>query len=219
MMDGSKLALSKQTTRMSGQLAEGFAYVWKNPVLRNTLALAAVIGTFTYEFPVVLPLYASRTFHSGAGTYALFMAMMSIGAVIGGVMTAGSRRLTQPAVAMAAIIFGASIIVAAAAPSSVAAAALLVGVGAASILFVATANSILQLHARPDMRGRVMALWSVAFLGTTPIGGPIIGWVSDAGGPRMALLVGGAAAAVAGAAGLIYARRTVTAESGTRETT
>jgi len=206
LMDGSKLAPTKQTTRMRGQLTQGFSYIWGNPVLRNTLAMAAVIGMFTYEFPVVLPLYASRTFGSGAGTYALFMAMMSIGAVVGGVMTAGSRRLTQPAVAIAAVIFGGSIALAAAAPSSVAAAALLIGVGAGSILFVATANSILQLHARPEMRGRVMALWSVAFLGTTPIGGPLIGWIADAGGPRLALLVGAAAAIIAGAIGLAYLR-------------
>jgi MFS family permease len=207
LMDGSQLTAARRSTQIKGQLREGFAYVKNTPVLRNVLLMMVLIGTFSYEFQVVLPLFASRTFHGGAGTYALLLASMSIGAVIGGMITAGRRRSAQRTIAIAALIFGICLLLSAVAPNLILAAISLVAVGLASIAFSALANSTLQLESKPEMRGRVMSLWTVAFLGSTPIGGPIMGWLSDHSSPRAALAVGGVAAMIAAAFGAFMLHR------------
>jgi MFS family permease len=94
----------------------------------------------------------------------------------------------------ASAVFGALVVASACAPSTALAAAALVPVGAASVVFAASVNSFLQLAVAPHMRGRVMALYSVVFLGSTPIGGPLMGWIAGAAGPRVALALGGVVA-------------------------
>ena len=138
------------------------------PALAVPLAMMAVIGALAYEFQVVLPIIARETFGGGAEDYGFLTAAMGIGAVVGGLVVAGSGRTGTRAVIIAGFGFGIAILLAAAAPSLPIELVAMTIVGAASVTFLAVGNSTLQLAARPDMRGRVMSLWAVAFLGTTP---------------------------------------------------
>jgi len=185
--------------RRKGQLRDGLRYVRSTPALAVPLMMMAVIGTLAYEFAVVLPLMARFTFHGDAGTYSLMTAAMGGGAVVGGLWTASRPRRSPLALARIALIFGAVILAAAAAPSLSFELAALVLVGASSTSFLSLGNSTLQLSTAPEMRGRVMSLWSVAFLGSTPVGGPIIGWIGEHLGPRYGLALGAIAALLAGA--------------------
>lgn len=186
--------------RRRGQLREGLAYAWSTPTLRAPLLLMAVVGTLAYEFQVVLPLMARFVFDGGAGTYGAMSSCMGLGAVVAGLLLAGRPRSGHRSLVGTAYVFGGVILLAAAAPTLALELVALVGVGAGSIAFLALANTTLQLGAAPEMRGRVMALWSIAFLGTTPLGGPLVGWVSEHLGPRAGLALGGAATIVAAAA-------------------
>lgn len=187
--------------RAKGRLQEGFRYVKSSPALMTPLLMMAVIGMLTYEFSVTLPIFARFTFHGGAGSYAALSAAMGLGAVLGGVYTAGRRRAAPRMLVISAALFGTSVLITALAPTLFLAVAALVVVGFFSINFTSLANSTLQLESVPEMRGRVMALWTVAFLGSTPIGGPVIGWIGQHAGPRWGLTVGGAAAIAAAGLG------------------
>ena len=201
LLDRSALRPSLPAPRARGQLREGLRYVASTPALAVPLAMMAVIGALAYEFQVVLPIIARETFGGGAEDYGFMTAAMGIGAVVGGLVVAGSGRTGTRAVIIAGYGFGIAILLAAAAPSLPLELAALTVVGAASVTFLAVGNSTLQLAARPDMRGRVMSLWAVAFLGTTPLGGPIAGYVSETAGGRAGLLMGGVACILAAAAG------------------
>jgi MFS family permease len=192
-MRPAELHGARRTARAPRQLREGLAYVWRTPTLRVPLLVMAMVGTLAYEFHVTLPLLAKFTFAAGPMVYGVLSAVMGLGAVIGGL--ASARRTTSSAADLvrAALIFGALILAVAAAPTLPLVIVGLFFVGTASIRFIATANATLQVNAAPHMRGRVMALWGVAFLGSTPLGGPLIGWVGETFGARAALAVGGVA--------------------------
>jgi MFS family permease len=183
--------------RGKGQLREGLRYVWRTPGLRQPLVLVAVVGTLAYNFQVVLALFARYTFHGGAGVYSALTSLMGGGAVIGGLLIATRNRPNIHRLTAIGMVFGMLILAVAASPDLATALVLILPMGAASIAFIATANATLQLRAEPSMRGRVMALYAIAFLGTTPIGSPLVGWISQAASPRVALAVGGSATIVA----------------------
>ena len=206
-MRAAELTPAPRQPRKKGQLAEGFRYVRRTPELLSPLLMMAVIGTLAYEFQVVLPLMARFTFHGDAGTYAVMSSAMGGGAVVGGLITASRKQGSATALARSAIVFGIVILGVALAPTLWVAYLVLVLVGATSITFLARANTTLQLAAAPEMRGRVMSLWAVAFLGSTPIGGPIIGWIGEHLGPRWGLTVGGTATVLAGALAYSAMRR------------
>jgi MFS family permease len=197
MMDASRLNRRPGVARAKGQIREGFRYAWATRELRVTLLAMAVIGTFAFNFTVTLPLLAKFTFHGGAGLASVFMAAMGAGAVIGGLYTAFRSRPSTRLLACIGVIFGASILAVALSPSAIAATAMLVVMGAGAISFVATNNATLQLRADPALRGRVMSLNAIAFLGSTPIGAPLLGAVSDVASPRAALVLGGVATLLA----------------------
>jgi MFS family permease len=201
MMNKSELRPAPAQPRAKGQLRDGFRYVWSSPKLRTPLVMMAVVGTLAYEFQVILPLVAKYTFGGDAATYGLMTGAMGAGAVIGGLFTASRQRTGDGPLIKATLVFGALIVVAAIMPTLPLMVLLLVGVGAGSVTFLARANSTMQLRADPVFQGRVMALWAVAFLGTTPIGGPIIGWIGQNIGPRWGMVVGGVATLCAGAWG------------------
>jgi len=193
--------------KRKGQLREGLRYAWSTPALRLVLVLTAVIGTLAFNFQVVLPLLAKETFSGGAETLGVLYAFMSIGSVIGALVSAHEAQATQRFVLGAALAFGAALLVAAFAPTLTLEILVLVPVGAAGIAFTAMANGVLQTECAPEMRGRVAALFTVAFLGSTPIGGPIIGWISQQLGPRAGLWVGGAATLAVTVAAIAGIRR------------
>ena len=198
LMRRSELHRSAPVVRARGQLREGLRYVWRTPALRDPLLLVAVVGTLAYNFQVVLALFAKLTFHGGAGVYSALTSLMGGGAVIGGLVVAGRNRPSVRRLTGIGIGFGLLILAVALSPTLTVALVVIVPMGALSIAFIATANATLQLQAEPAMRGRVMALYAIAFLGTTPIGSPLVGWISQATSPRVALGVG--AVATVGAA-------------------
>jgi MFS family permease len=184
--------------RHRGQLREGLRYVRATPALYIPLLMMALVGTLAYEFQVSLPLFARYTFAGNAGTYGAMTALMGVGAVVGGLMTAAAGPRRPTALAQMAILFGAVQVATAFAPTLGVALVAMLLLGAASIAFLALGNATLQLACSPEMRGRVMALWAMAFLGSTPVGGPLIGWIGEHVDPRVALAVGGAATLLAG---------------------
>ncbi|CAB4743594.1 unannotated protein [freshwater metagenome] len=180
-----------------------------NRELLIPLLMMVLIGTLTYEFQVVLPAFAFTTFNGGAGSLGLVTAAMGVGAIAGGLVSAGRHSSGIPTMVMASATFGATMLITSVCPTIEVAAISLIAVGAASIWFLSAGNTALQLAASPEMRGRVMALWTVAFIGSTPIGGPIVGLVAEHAGPRWALVLGAAAAFAAAALGTAIRRRPV----------
>jgi len=194
-----------RTPRAPRQLREGFRYAWNQPTLRTSLVMLVLVGTFTFEFTVTLPLLTDTTFDAGAGGLATLSALMGFGAVIGGLFVASTGAPTLRRLVATATLFGTMMMVLAAAPSMTAAYITMPFVGAASISMIALSNATLQLNSDPLLRGRVMALFAMALIGTTPIGGPIIGIIGEHVSPRAALAAGGIAAFVAAAFGLATA--------------
>ncbi|SDC61407.1 MFS transporter [Rhodococcus tukisamuensis] len=206
-LDVAALCPSPPVRRSPGQLREGLGYVGRTPELLIPLLMMALVGALAYEFQVVLPVLARETFGGGAEVYGFMTAAMGAGAVVGGLYVAARGRTGVRALSTSAAVFGVLIAAAAFAPTLWLELAALAFVGAASVGFMATGNSTLQLGADPSMRGRVMALWSVAFLGSTPIGGPIAGFVAEEFGGRAALAMGAASCLVAAGLALLVARR------------
>ncbi|MGZ5384965.1 MAG: MFS transporter [Acidimicrobiia bacterium] len=185
--------------RRAGQLREGLRYVRTTPAVMTPLVMMGVVGMLAYEFQVILPLIAKFTFGGDAGTYAALTAFMGGGAVVGGLVTASRKARPPVALSRTAALFGITQLIASFAPTLVTEYVAMVALGAASIGFLALGNATLQLSATPEMRGRVMGLWAVAFLGSTPIGGPIVGWIGEHVGPRYGLGLGGVATLLAAA--------------------
>jgi MFS family permease len=189
-LDTSALNPTPPAPRAKGQLREGLRYVRRTPELAIPLLMMGAVGCLTYEFQVSLPVMARSGLHVGATGFGFMTASMGVGAVLGGLLVATRGRTGLRPLVMAASVFGVAVALAAVAPSLPLELAALGFAGAASITFMATGNSTLQLSAQPSMRGRVMSLWFVAFQGSTPVGGPVVGWVMDALGPRAGLGVG-----------------------------
>jgi MFS family permease len=190
-MRKSELFPARRVAREKGQIRQGLRYVRSTPELLIPLLMIAVVGTLAWEFQVTLPLMASKIFHGGAEAYGVMASVMGAGAVVGGLISAARPRPRGRALCLAAIGWGLAILAAAAAPTMALELAALVFVGYGSITFNSLAKTTLQLAAKPEMRGRVMALWGLAWLGSTPIGGPIVGWVGQSDGARWSLVIGG----------------------------
>ncbi|MGD0944007.1 MAG: MFS transporter [Acidimicrobiales bacterium] len=206
-MDKGTLSPTEPTGRHKGQMREGFRYVAKEPRLGVPLLMMAFVGTLAYEFQVTLPVVAKQTFHGGPATYGFLTAAMGVGAVLGGLVTAARGRTGLRRLTLAGLSFGLAIGFASLAPLLAVEFVALAAVGWASVTFLATGNSTLQLQADPSMRGRVMALWAVAFTGSTPVGGPLIGWIVAETSARIGLGVGGLSCLVAAAIGLVAMHR------------
>jgi len=188
-MNPAQLRAGPRAAREAGAIRAGLRYVRGTPELAVPLALMALVGTFGFNFQVILPLLARFSFDGGAGAYAALASAMGVGSVVGALVTGARGRTGPRLIAGAALAFGAFALLAAAAPGLIVEIAALTLLGAAAVTFAATVNSSLQLAVSPHMRGRVMALYSVVFLGSTPIGGPLAGWLSQAYDPRVALLL------------------------------
>jgi len=196
-MDPAQLRAAPPVPRERGAIRAALRYVRATPELAVPLGLMALVGTLGFNFQVVLPLLARFSFEGGAGAYAALVSAMGVGSVAGALVTGARGRAGPRLVAGAALAFGASALLAAAAPAMAFEVVALTALGAASVTFAATINSSLQLAVAPHMRGRVMALYSVVFLGSTPIGGPLAGWLSETYDPRLALLLAASAGLLA----------------------
>lgn len=193
-MDPRALHAAPPARREPGQLRAALRYVAATPGLRLPLLMMAVIGTFSFNFVTVLPLLAKFTFHGTATTLALLTGALAIGSVIGAFTTGARQHIDARFLVSSAFAFGALTTVAALTPTFGLMLVALMLTGMASVAFSAGTNSLTQLAADPEMRGRVMALYGIVFLGSTPIGAPIAGWVSGAFDPRVGLALGAAAA-------------------------
>jgi MFS family permease len=213
-MEPGDLEPAPPAPREPGAVRAGLRYVAGTPSLAIPMAMMAIVGTLGFNFQVILPLLATRTFDGGAGTYTALAVAMAAGSVAGALAAGARGRVGRGLLVGSAVAFACLAALAATAPSLALAAALLVPLGAATVTFAAAINSSLQLTADPSMRGRVMALYSIVFLGSAPIGAPIAGWLSQAASPRAALLVSAAAALTAAVgAQLAYIRRDGRADS------
>jgi MFS family permease len=201
-MDGTALNPTPPMPRGKGQLREGLRYVRGTPALAIPLLMMAAVGCLTYEFQVTLPVMASRGLHVGSAGFGFMTASMGVGAVLGGLVVAARGRTGASALVLSASAFGVAMTLATIAPSLPFELVALALAGTASIAFMSMGNSTLQLSSEPAMRGRVMSLWFVAFQGSTPIGGPIVGWVMAVLGARAGLGLGAVTCFVVALAGL-----------------
>jgi len=183
----------------SGAVRAGLRYVRRTPALFIPLGMMAVVGTLGFNFQVILPLLARFSFDGGASTYMTLAVAMGVGSVAGALAAGARGRVGPRLLVAAAFAFGTVALLAATAPTLPLEVVALALLGTASVTFAAGINSSLQLAAEPAMRGRVMALYSVVFLGSTPIGGPLTGWLSQAIDPRAGLVLAGLAGLVAAA--------------------
>ncbi|HTU86810.1 MAG TPA: MFS transporter [Solirubrobacteraceae bacterium] len=186
-MDQAAINAIEPTPRARGQLREGLRYVRRTPELAVPLLMMAAVGCLAYEFQVSLPVMASRGLHVGATGYGFMTASMGVGAVLGGLLVAARGKIGLRPLVLSASGFGLALALAAIAPSLPLEMLALAFVGWGSISFMSMGNSTLQLTAEPGMRGRVMSLWFVAFQGSTPIGGPTVGWLMGVAGARSGL--------------------------------
>ncbi len=198
LIKARKLQVAVHAAREKGQIREGLRYVKGQKELYLTLMLLVVAGTFTWEFPVTVPLIAQRTFGGQPAVYGTLFTCMGIGAVIGGLVTASRPAASYRGLGYATLGWGASCFLAGICPTLALEYPVMVIVGYGSVAFNAISKTKLQTDADPAMRGRVMALWSVAWVGSTPIGGPIVGYIGQHLGPRWAWYTGGISLLIAG---------------------
>ncbi len=175
------------------RVREGLAYAWSITEIRATIVLVAVVGTLVYNFPTVLTLMASKTFHGGAGLAGFLMAVLGVGTVFGALFAALRSRPTSRVVVTAAALLGVTLVVAASFPTKLTFEIALVPVGAMAVFFGSTASAHMQIWSAPQLRGRVMAIYTLLTLGTTVVGGPFVGWVCQHWSPRAGLEVAGLA--------------------------
>ncbi|MDZ4827117.1 MAG: MFS transporter [Actinomycetota bacterium] len=207
LMRTSELRPGPVTERGKGQVREGFAYVRRIPELWIPLVMMAVIGTLAFNFQVVMPLFVKRTFDGDDSTFTWLFSVISIGSFAGALAMARRTTAGIREVVVASAAFGVSMLLLAVSPSLALAFPIGIAVGWSSIGFMVATTSIVQLRAAPEMRGRVLALQAIVFLGSTPIGGPILGVICEAFGARVGLAVGGFAALGAAAWGAWAAHR------------
>lgn len=209
-MDPKQLFRSPRVPRARGQLVEGLRYVAGRPVLIGVLALVFVVSTLGINFYLTLPLLARNVFHGDAASYGMLTTVLAVGSLIGASFAA--RRVGRPRLRLvvgAALVFGVLETVAGLMPTLVSTAAVLVPTGLASLVFTTAANSSVQLSIEPSMRGRVMGLYMLVFLGGTPLGAPLLGLLGEKWGGRAPTVVGGAASVLAVVVVVLVLRRTL----------
>ncbi|SDC46742.1 Predicted arabinose efflux permease, MFS family [Geodermatophilus telluris] len=215
LMRPGELDRSPPVARGRGQLRAGLAYTWAHPDLVLAMVLAFVIGTFGFNYQVTIALMAREVFDLGAEAFGLLSTTFAIGSLTGAFLS--TRRSTRPSqrfLVGSAVVFGLLTVACGLAPGYTAFAVLLVPAGASALLFSVANNSFVQLGTDPQVRGRVMALYFTCFMGGTPLGAPLIGWVSEHLGAPWGFVLGGLVVVLAGvAAGLVLARRRRTARA------
>jgi MFS family permease len=179
------------------RVREGLAYAWSIKPIRATVLLVAVVGTLVYNFPTFLTLLASDTFDGGAGLAGFLMALLGIGTIVGALTAAARAHPTSRTVVAAAALLGMALIITASAPSQILTEIALVPLGAMAVFFGSTANAHMQIWSAPQLRGRVMAIYTLSTLGTTVVGGPTVGWICQQWSPRIGLAFSGSVTFVA----------------------
>ncbi|MGV8873824.1 MAG: MFS transporter [Rhodococcus sp. (in: high G+C Gram-positive bacteria)] len=207
-MNVGQLFRVEPTPRAKGQVREGFRYVWGRGDLRVLLATVCMVSTFGLNFPLSLSVLARNTFASGADAYGLLSTTLAVGTLAGATLAA--RRATAPRLRLfigAVIAFGLFELLVGLMPNYVLVAILLVPTGALTLTFTTSAMNILQMSVPSDMRGRVMGIYMLCFLGGTPLGSPVLGWLADVLDPRAPLVLGGTISLATGLFAAVYLLR------------
>ena len=199
MMKRSEFVPKEPVKKEKGQIREGVKVVWADPRLRTPMLMTVVIGMLAYENQISLPLFAKFTFDREATGYGVLSSVMGVGSVIGGLLIARFGRATHRRLGLAALFLGVSMLVAAVMPTFWTMSVALLFVGAGSVAFITMNSATLQLTSPVTVRGRVMALYITAIIGTTPVGGPIIGWIGQHIDPRATYITGGLACLITAA--------------------
>jgi MFS family permease len=206
LMRGSELRTPVPTPRGRAQVRAGLRYILGVPELWITFVMLTVIGMVSYNFTVVFPLFVEKGLHGSDGAYTFVYSLFSAGALVGALFVARRRAIQLRTIVSGAAAFGMTLLLLAVVPDALAAAVVVVFVGVASVAYMTATTAIAQMRSEPGMLGRVLALQTVLLIGTTPIGGPLLGWASDALGPRAPVLIGGLAALGAAGFGLVAGR-------------
>jgi len=207
MLRVDQLYPKEMAQRVRGSFLEGFRYVWQRPDLRVMLVMLFLIGTFGMNFAIYTSTMAVHVFHTGASGYGMLTSMMAVGTITGALIAAGRTRSTFMQLNIGTAAFGIGCAFAAIAPSYWLFGGALAVIGIASLSFLNTSNSLMQLTTEPTMRGRVMAIRMAIVMGGTPLGAPFVGWVADRFGPRQALAVGAVAGLLAALVGIVHCAR------------
>ncbi len=183
---------SPRQQRAKGQMREGIDYVRERPQLYVPVLLVFMIGTFGLNFQITLALVAKQVFHTDAGSFGLLTSAFALGSLIGALQSARRKGLPRTrTMLVAAAAFGLLEVADGLAPTFLSLGLLLIPTGMAVLTFTTTANALVQLSAAPEVRGRVMSIYVLVFLGGTPLGAPLIGVLASVLGPRSSLLIGG----------------------------
>jgi MFS family permease len=207
IIDRSSLRPATLVPQAPGQAREGLRYVWRHPELRAGIILVAVVGVFGQNFRVVLPLLAQDSLHGGPQTYGYLTAALGLGAVLGALGSAARERSSGRALLLACVAFGVINLLVALSPTVAVALVGMVGLGVGNIVLNTLARTLMLVTGAPGVQGRIMALHALVFLGSTPVGGPLVGWICSTWGARSGLVVGGVAALVSAAAVVPSLRR------------
>ena len=207
MMRSSELRPSPVAARTKGQIRDGFRYVRRMPELFVPLVMMGVVGTLAFNFNTVMPLFVTRDLHGTAGVFTILFSVVSVGSVVGALVAARRKDVGVWNVGLASLGFGVAMGLLAIVPTLAWALPVALVLGLCSITFLTMSTAIVQLRAAPEMRGRVLALQAMLFLGSTPIGGPIVGWVAQTFGARWSLALGAVACLAAGAWGMAVVGR------------
>ncbi|HVD67969.1 MAG TPA: MFS transporter, partial [Actinomycetota bacterium] len=203
-MHGAEMHAQRRSTRERGHLVAGLRYVWETDALRRPLLVMAVVFTFVFEWQVLVPLLANHTFHAGPGAFGLLSAAAGLGSFIGAILAANrNERPSMHGLGVWLAAVGVTMALVSVAPTLPVAMVLMVPIGFFAMSFMITGNTMLQLEAKPQARGRVMALYGVVFLGSTPIGAPLVGWLAEVLGARLMFLVAGSLAVAVAVAVLV----------------
>jgi MFS family permease len=201
MMRPSELFTAPRAPKTKGQVRDGLRYIRRERKLFVPLVMMAIIGTLAFNFSVTIPLLVTRTLHGSDGTFTVLFSVLSLGSLVGALWTARRDEVTSRQLVAASAGFGLSMLALAAAPNLAFAFPAGILVGLSSIAFMTSSTAIVQVLAEPQYRGRVLAIQAMVFLGSTPIGGPIVGWVADLAGPRVAIVIGAVGCLIAAAYG------------------
>jgi MFS family permease len=199
LLNVRQLKPSPRIPQEKGQIREGLGYLWGTSQLRTTIMLVAVVAVFGQNFRVVLPLAATQLYHGDASTYGWLTSAIGLGALLGAVISASIQIPTAWTLLLTTIAFGAANVIAAFSPALAMALLMMVCVGVTNIIFNTVARSVLLLNSEPEMHGRMMAIHGQVFLGSTPIGGPLVGWLCELWGARAGFVIAGGTALVAAA--------------------
>lgn len=216
MMRTEELHPAPVTPKAKRQVREGLRYARSVPELWAPLVMMAIVGMLAYNFQTVFPIYATRSLGGTGTTFTLLFSVVSVGSLVGALRTARRTSIDVRGVAVAALGYGAAMALMAVAPNQWVAFVFALYLGVASITFLVASTSIVQIESAPEMRGRVLALQALLFIGSTPIGGPIVGWIAEHLGARYAVALGALAAFGAGMWGLAVTRGTAAAAAGGR---